>query len=168
LAQAAAVIVLNRWSYVDYRRRLDEVDAGQTLVRLAGAQHVGVLAATRLSLEMLQRQDPSGDAYRLLAVLSLLAPEGTSRAFLTALDMDQARLDRALSALINASLITSDPVIVTVHRLTAKVVRHLASDLTTQAAYMLLALAAAFEDPGRPASCRPGLSLGNQAPALAR
>ncbi|WP_203909554.1 tetratricopeptide repeat protein [Rhizocola hellebori] len=148
LAQAAAAIALNKWSYADYLSRLAQVDVSQALQRLAGAQHPGVVAATDISLQTLKRHDTYGDAQRLLQVLSILAPEGISRALLTdpraaaALEMDSKRLDQALAATSNLSLVTfaqtaqhdsrPDPIIVTVHRLTGKVVRYHAADNAQQ------------------------------------
>ncbi|MEU1965839.1 tetratricopeptide repeat protein [Micromonospora sediminicola] len=140
LAQAAAYIVRNRLSYRRYLAALDGQDLDATLRRQAGTDHPGVLRATRLSVAGLTADDPDGDAVRLLTVLALLSPDGVSREMLVA-GADGLGLTggvgRALDLLAGASLVTlggvvedergRDRVVVTVHRLTARVIRELAS-----------------------------------------
>lgn len=137
LAQAAAYIVHSRLSYRQYLVALDEQGLDETLRRHAGTDHPGVLKATQLSLAGVRRADPSGDATRLLTMLSLLSPDGFSRALLTRAEPTlglRGRLGPALHTLATASLITlngpaqdahyQDTVVVSVHRLTARVIRH--------------------------------------------
>lgn len=137
LAQAAAIINRDRWSYRQYLQALAEQDLDEVLRRQAGADHPGVLKATQLSVAGLHRTDPSGDAPALLTVLSLLSPEGISRSLLTralpALGMSGG-LGRAVNVLTTASLVTvgglaqdehgRDAVVLSVHRLIARVIRH--------------------------------------------
>ncbi|MEU7570535.1 FxSxx-COOH system tetratricopeptide repeat protein [Micromonospora sp. NPDC049240] len=140
LAQAAAYIVRNRLSYRRYLDALYGQDLDATLRRQAGTDHPGVLKATQLSVAGLVADDPSGDAVRLLTVLALLSPDGISRELLVA-GADALGLaggvGRALNLLAAASLVTlggvaedergRDRVAVAVHRLTARVIRHLAA-----------------------------------------
>lgn len=155
LAQAAAYIRLNDLSYRQYLSRLSQVNVDDALQRYAGAQHRGVLAATRLTLDALDRGDPAGKTRRLPTVLSMLAADGIKRVMLLqptgladALGMDEAESQRALGLLVNTSLVTyahpdtpgkamdqagtagvsgRDRTVVVVHRLTAKIVRHQAA-----------------------------------------
>lgn len=76
-----AVVVFmrrTRLSYREYADLLQHQNLDATLRQQVGADHPGVLKATRLSLEGLAETDPSGDAARLLRVLSVLSPGGTS------------------------------------------------------------------------------------------
>ncbi len=137
LAQAAAYMVHGRLSYRQYLDSLEEQDLDEALRRQAGTNHPGVLKATQLSLAGVGRTDLSGDAARLVTVLSLLSPNGVSRALLaraaSAMDLKGGR-GHALQVLAAASLITlggdvqdehgGDGVVVSVHRLTARVIRH--------------------------------------------
>jgi hypothetical protein len=146
LAQAAAAIKRYRWSYRQYLQALGGQDLNETLRRQAGADHPGVLKATQLSVAGLDRVDPSGDASALLTVLSLLSPDGISRRLLTralpALGLSGG-LGRAVDVLTTASLVTlgglvqdehgRDGVVVSVHRLTARVIRHQAGSALTEA-----------------------------------
>jgi tetratricopeptide (TPR) repeat protein len=135
LAQAAAYLVHARLSYRQYLTALEEQDLDETLRRQAGTDHPGVLKATQLSLAGVLRADASGDAARLVTVLSLLSPNGISRTMLNqaepALDL-KIGLGHALQVLAAGSLITlggnahdhDDGVVVLMHRLTARVIRH--------------------------------------------
>ncbi|WP_221623183.1 tetratricopeptide repeat protein [Micromonospora globispora] len=137
LAQAAAYMVHDRLSYRQYLAALEEQDLDETLRRQAGTDHPGVLKATQLSLAGLRRTAVSGDAARLVTVLSLLSSNGISRTLLTqaetALSL-KVGLRHALQVLAARSLITlggttqdqhgGDGVVVSMHRLTARVIRH--------------------------------------------
>ena len=137
LAQAGAYIAANLMSYRQYLKALAGQDLDEILRQDAGTDHPGVLKATSLSVEGLSRDDPSGDAARLLTVLAVLSPDGVSRALLDhahpALGL-AGDLGNALRVLAAASLITlngtaedqygRDAVVVAVHRLTARVIRH--------------------------------------------
>jgi tetratricopeptide (TPR) repeat protein len=149
-SQAGAYIRLNTITYRQYLRRLDRVDVDEALVRLAGTPHVGVLQAVALSMDTADGLDQSGRARKVLSMLSMLAPEGTPRAWLARpealarLGIEPAGMDKALTVLTNTSLITQtvavnkgqqdagqqdarsdqDTAVVGVHRLIAKIVRH--------------------------------------------
>ncbi|MFG2045334.1 tetratricopeptide repeat protein [Dactylosporangium sp. NPDC048998] len=140
LAQAGAYIARSRYSYRRYLEVLDGQDLDETLRRRAGTDHPGVLKATALSVAGLSREDPSGDAARLLGVLALLSPDGVSRYLLdrgrSALGLTGG-LAAALDVLVGASLVTlsgtgedaqgRDAAVVVVHRLTGRTIRHLYS-----------------------------------------
>lgn len=137
LAQAAACMVHDKLSYRQYLAALEEQDLDETLRRQAGTDHPGVLKATQLSLAGLRRTAVSGDAARLVTVLSVLSPNGISRTLLIqaepALSL-KVGLRHALQVLAARSLITlggttqdqhgGDGVVVSMHRLTARVIRH--------------------------------------------
>ncbi|KDN23233.1 FxSxx-COOH system tetratricopeptide repeat protein [Amycolatopsis rifamycinica] len=141
LAQAAAFISRTGISYAEYARLLQRQDLDETLRQQAGADHPGVLKATQLSLAGLDEADSSGDAARLLRVLSLLSPDGVSRDLLVQAEPQlglHSGVWPAVSTLAAASLVTlggiaqaaaygEDRRVVAVHRLTALVVRHEAS-----------------------------------------
>jgi tetratricopeptide (TPR) repeat protein len=138
LAQAAAFIVRTRMSYNEYAGLLQGQDLDETLRQQAGADHPGVLKATRLSLTGLAEADSSGDAGRLLRVLSLLSPDGVSRDLLARGEQQLGLtggvwpavkvLTEASLAIVggdvSASVPSDDRRVVVVHRLTARVVRH--------------------------------------------
>ena len=140
LAQAGAYIAGNRVSYRQYLNALTGQNLDETLRRRAGADHPGVLKATQVSMAGLGRDDPSGDAARVLTVLTLLSPDGVRRALLSkaalALGLTGG-VGHALDLLAAASLITlgglfqdghgRDAVTVLTHRLTARVIRHQAA-----------------------------------------
>jgi tetratricopeptide (TPR) repeat protein len=138
LAQAAAFIRRTGVSYAEYIGLLQRQDLDETLRQQAGADHPGVLRATRLSVAGLAETDRSGDAARLLRVLSLLSPDGVSRDLLVQAEQ-QLRLAGgvwpSVNTLVEASLVTlggdaspaparDDRRVVAVHRLTALVIRH--------------------------------------------
>jgi tetratricopeptide (TPR) repeat protein len=83
LAQAAAYISADRLSYRHYLDLLAGLRLDEVLRQQAEAQHPGVLKATELSLAALRRDDPTGQANRLLTVLALLSPDGVTRRLLT-------------------------------------------------------------------------------------
>jgi tetratricopeptide (TPR) repeat protein len=138
VAQAAAFIRRTHVSYAEYIGLLQQQDVGETLRQQAGAEHPGVLQATRLSLAGLAGTDPPGDAARLLRVLSLLSPDGISRDLLVQGEQHlglSGALWPALNVLIDASLVMlggevssadfgDDRRVVAVHRLIALVIRH--------------------------------------------
>jgi tetratricopeptide (TPR) repeat protein len=141
LAQAAAYIRHNRLSYRQYLTALTRQDLDEALTQHAGADHVGVLRATALSMAGLYRDDPTGASARLLTILSLLSADGVSRSTLTSeaahavLGIDATGVARALRTLAAASLITitfgasqsgggQDLAVIALHRLTARVIRH--------------------------------------------
>jgi tetratricopeptide (TPR) repeat protein len=141
LTQAAAYIRHNKLSYQQYLTALSCQDLDETLTQRAGADHPGVLKATALSIAGLHRADPTGLSTRLLVVLSVLSSDGISRALLTreharaVLQADSTAMARALRILADASLITinvlpgqlgagPDAAVLSVHRLTARVIRY--------------------------------------------
>lgn len=138
LAQAAALIVRTKMSYAEYAQQVQCQDLDETLRQQAGADHPGVLKATRLSLARLGDADPSGDAARLLRVLSLLSSDGVSWDLLVQAER-QLGLHGAvwpvISILVDASLVTlgggapgaserEARRVVGAHRLTTLVVRY--------------------------------------------
>ncbi|MEU7820474.1 tetratricopeptide repeat protein [Catellatospora sp. NPDC049133] len=133
LAQAGAYIARGRHSYRQYLELLERQPLDETMRQRAGAQHAGVLAATALSMAVVAEADWSGDAVRLLSVLSVLSPDGVSRRLLeqgaTGLGLAGGVLP-ALNVLSGWSLVVlsgpvdaQDRVLVAVHRLTARIVR---------------------------------------------
>ncbi|MBB5476776.1 hypothetical protein HNR20_001281 [Micromonospora parathelypteridis] len=146
LAQVAASINRDRWSYRQYLQALEGQNLDEVLRRQAGADHPGVLKATQLSVAGLDRADPMGDASALLRVLSVLSPDGISRKLLAralpALGLSGG-LGRALEVLTTASLVSlggaaedehgDDGVVISVHRLTARVIRHQAGTALIEA-----------------------------------
>ncbi|WP_238017018.1 tetratricopeptide repeat protein [Dactylosporangium sp. AC04546] len=136
LAQAGAYIAANRLSYAAYLAMLDRHELDEALRRRPGTEHPGVLKATALTVAGLARWDPSGDAARLLGSLALLSPDGVSRHLLEraaeALELT-GRVGPPLDALASASLVTlsstgrHDAVVVVLHRLTGRTIRHLYS-----------------------------------------
>ena len=138
LAQAAAFIRRTEMSYAEYVDLLHRQDLDETLRQQAGADHPGVLRATRLSLAGLAQADSSGEALRLLRVLSLLSTDGVSRDLLVQTEQQlglAGGLWPAVNTLVDASLVTlsgdatpgsfgDDRRAVVVHRLTARVVRY--------------------------------------------
>ncbi|MEU7826689.1 tetratricopeptide repeat protein [Catellatospora sp. NPDC049133] len=133
LAQAGTYIARGKHSHRRYLELLERQPLDEALRRQAGAQHAGVLAATALSMAAVADADPSGDAARLLSVLSVLSPDGVSRRLLvkgaSGLGLAGGVL-AALEVLSGWSLVTlsgrvaeQDRVVVSVHRLTARIVR---------------------------------------------
>ncbi|MEV6350856.1 hypothetical protein [Actinoplanes sp. NPDC051851] len=115
-------------------------DVDDVLRRQAGSDHPGVLQAVRLSLDGLAVTDPGGDAARLLRVLSLLSPDGISRDLLARAEQHlglTGNLWTTVGVLADALLAAvsgdrpaaglGDECRITVHRLTALVIRHQAS-----------------------------------------
>jgi tetratricopeptide (TPR) repeat protein len=143
LAQAAAYIRGNALDYRQYLAALARLDLDEMLVAQAGIEHPGVLRAIRLGIVGLAKDDPSGFAARLIAMLSRLSADGVSRELLTsspvllALGVDATAMARALRVLTSSSLVTlsvrtrqpNSPksAVVAVHRLTARVLRYEAS-----------------------------------------
>ncbi|GHJ43144.1 tetratricopeptide repeat protein [Catellatospora sp. TT07R-123] len=138
LAQAGAYVARNGESYAGYLGLLAGERLDETLRQESGASHPGVLKATMLSMAGVGAADASGDAQRLLGVLSVLSADGVSRRLLVRGEPGlglSGGVRAALDVLASWSLVTlsgsagaaGDGVVVVVHRLTARVVRHLAS-----------------------------------------
>ncbi|MBV1854534.1 tetratricopeptide repeat protein [Catellatospora tritici] len=138
LAQAGAYVARNGETYAGYLRLLAGERLDETLRQESGASHPGVLKATALSMAGVDAADASGDALRLLGVLSVLSADGVSRRLLVRGEAGlglSGGVRAALDVLAGWSLVTlsgsagvaGDGVLVVVHRLTARVVRHLAS-----------------------------------------
>ncbi|GHJ49023.1 tetratricopeptide repeat protein [Catellatospora sp. TT07R-123] len=138
LAQAGAYVARNGETYEQYLRLLASEPLDDTLRQESGASHPGVLKATALSMAGVGASDQSGDAVRLLGVLSVLSADGVSRQLLVRGESGlglSGGVRPALEVLASWSLVTlsgsagamGDGVVVVVHRLTARVVRYLAS-----------------------------------------
>jgi hypothetical protein len=137
LAQAAAVIQAQQLTYQVYMERLRSYPAQRYLPTAEGEQYPhGVAEAIGLSVDAVTAADPAGLCATLLAVVSLLSPEGVSRQLLYSgaagaeppLGGGQEEIDAALARLVNASLFfysrTDDSgLLVTAHRLVMRVVR---------------------------------------------
>ncbi|MEU7820161.1 tetratricopeptide repeat protein [Catellatospora sp. NPDC049133] len=138
LAQAGAYVARNSQTYGEYLRLLGSQRLDETLRQEAGASHPGVVKATALSMAGVGEADGSGDALRVLGVLSVLSADGVSRRLLVSgesgLGLSGGVL-AALDVLAAWSLVTlsgrsydaGDGVLVIVHRLTARMVRFHAS-----------------------------------------
>ncbi|MFI5590043.1 tetratricopeptide repeat protein [Amycolatopsis sp. NPDC051758] len=138
LAQAAAFIARTGATYTEYATLLQGQNLDELLRQRAGADHPGVLKATRLALSRLAKVDGGHDAVRLLNVLSLLSPDGMSLGLLVSAEPQlglHGGMWAAVGALVDASLATIggdsrkyaggvDRRVIAVHRLTASVVRH--------------------------------------------
>jgi tetratricopeptide (TPR) repeat protein len=143
LTQAAAYMRRNKLDHRQYLTALTTHDLDETLTWQAGADHSGILKVVAVSLAGMNRHDPTGLCGRLLTVLSVLSADGVSRSLLTGQAVrtvwqtDPSGMARALRTLADASLITvsratprthgTDRTVIAVHRLTARVIRHLAS-----------------------------------------
>jgi hypothetical protein len=138
LAQAAAVIQAQQLTYQVYMGRLRSYPAQRYLPTAEGEQYPhGVAEAIGLSVDAVTAADPAGLCATLLAVVSLLSPDGVSRQLLYSgtagaappLGGGQEEIDAALARLVNASLFfysrTDDDsgLLVTAHRLVMRVVR---------------------------------------------
>jgi tetratricopeptide (TPR) repeat protein len=137
LAQAAAVIQAQQLTYQVYVERLRSYPAQRYLPTAEGEQYPrGVAEAIGLSVDAVTAVEPAGLCATLLAVVSLLSPEGVSRQFLYAGRFGEAGLlgagpeeiDSALGQLVNASLFSftqgdnSGPLLMA-HRLVMRIVR---------------------------------------------
>jgi tetratricopeptide (TPR) repeat protein len=173
LAQAAGVIAAQRLGYRVYLDRLRAYPAEKYLPRTKGDPYPrGVAQAIGLSVDAVAGADPTGLAGHLLELISLLSPQGVTRALLylgpsadvfttatttstngteeAAPAVDAAAIDEAIGRLADASLLTfgGDDTVV-VHRLTMRAVRERAEQrpgdgfLRAAQAYMLLTAAQA-------------------------
>jgi len=177
LAQAAAVIKAQRLSYPVYLTRLRDYPTQRYLPQAKGDRYPrGVAEAILLSIDAVTAADPSGICAELLAVISLLSPEGVPRALLygdsgqAASDASAAaggapvgraaEIDEALSRLADASLLTfggddeSEP-IVTAHRLVMRVTRErhahdgTMSEIGVKTCYLMAAAFRSVKEPWR-------------------
>jgi hypothetical protein len=173
LAQAAAVIRAQRLTYPVYLNRLRDYPTQKYLPQAKGDRYPrGVAEAIGLSIDAVTAADPTGLCADLLAIISLLSPEGVSRDLFHgeesagvlaggaagAPGAGAAEIDEALSRLADASLLTfssddgSEPTL-TAHRLVMRVTRERhAHDHTLAAigAKTCDLIAAAFESLGEP------------------
>ena len=122
LAQAAAVMSLNRLSCREYRGRLEERREHLAMVRVDGVSPA-VLATWSLAAECAHELPPSGAAWPALALAAMLDPHGIPGAVLTspagcgyvagrpstAEAADQALVRAAMTNLARAGLVSIDP-----------------------------------------------------------
>jgi tetratricopeptide (TPR) repeat protein len=138
LAQAAAVIAGQRLDYGTYLRRLAAVPTAGYLARTQEDPYPrGTAEAIALSLDAVERNDPSGQCRQLLEVASLLSPAGVPRTLLAlAAATSEESVDRCLQQLADASLLSwsIDGGSLTAHRLVTRVVRERSSQDDTLAA----------------------------------
>ncbi len=135
LAQAAAVIKSRHLSYDVYLTRLRAYPTARYLPPAEGDPYPwGVAESILLSLDTVTAADPTGLCADLLAVISLLSPDGVPRDLLYQGQGDDSfgvgpeAIDEAVAGLAAASLLTvggedEDSPTVTVHRLVIRVVR---------------------------------------------
>lgn len=137
LAQAAALIQAQRLTYHVYMERLRSYSTHRYLPLAEGDQYPrGVAEAIGLSVDTVTATGQAGLCATILAVVSLLSPEGISRQFLYGghpgpsgpLGGGPEEIDAALGQLVNASLLSfsridGSDVLVTAHRLVMRVVR---------------------------------------------
>ena len=136
LAQAAAVIDMQRLSYQVYLDRLRSYPVREYLLPTSAEPYPrGTAEAILLSFDAVTAADPGGLCDILLCVISLLSPDGVSRDVLylgegTGIFPAQPPgIDEALARLADASLLsfTADGAAVTAHRLVMRVLRERAS-----------------------------------------
>ena len=132
LAQAAALIAVQRLTYQAYLERVRSLPLSGYLSRVKGDAYPCRLAeAIALSLRSANQADPSGGAAVVLGIVSLLAENGLSRRVLYAAAPMSAKgagtavIDDALGHLAEASLIgySVDGTSVSAHRLVMRAVR---------------------------------------------
>jgi tetratricopeptide (TPR) repeat protein len=166
LAQAAAVIAAQHLTFSVYLDRLRAYPTEKYLTRAKGDPYPrGVAEAIALSVDAVTSADPAGLAADLLDLISLLSPQGVSRALLHlgpsadvfAAPADPALIDEAIGRLADASLVTfggDDTVIV--HRLTMRAVRERAE--RAGAGFVLAARTCMLLDTARTALAEPRLN----------
>jgi tetratricopeptide (TPR) repeat protein len=122
LAQAAAVMSVNRLSCRDYRGQLGERRAYMSAVRVDGVSPA-VLATWSLAAECAHELPPAGAAWPALALAAMLDPHGIPGAVLTspagcgyvagrasaADEADQTLVRAAMTNLARAGLVSIDP-----------------------------------------------------------
>jgi tetratricopeptide (TPR) repeat protein len=164
LGQAAAVIRSWHLSYPVYLTRLRSYPASRYLPPAKGEQYPrGVAEAILLSIDAVAADDETGLCVDLLAVISLLSPDGFLRNLLYHAEpsyvfgASEDAIDEALARLANASLLTFggnafNPT-VTAHRLVMRVVRERYiyagrfADLGAKTCALLQAAVGALESP---------------------
>lgn len=127
LAQAATVMVLQGHRYQRYLKLLDALPLRRILPKDRGDSYPrAVAAAIHLSVDAVERADPSGTTTRVLRTISVLSEEGARRETLSRVaDAGGARFDEALGRLAEASLVvwTTDREAVIMHRLVSRSIR---------------------------------------------
>jgi tetratricopeptide (TPR) repeat protein len=122
LAQAAAVMTVNRLSCRDYRGQLGERRAYMSAIRVAGVS-TAVLATWSLAAECAHELSPAGAAWPALALAAMLDPHGIPGAVLTSPAgcgyvtgrpstgdaADQTLVRAAMTNLARAGLVSIDP-----------------------------------------------------------
>ena len=139
LAQAAAVIAVQRLEYPTYLDRFRSISVREYLTPVEGDPYPrGVAEAVLLSLDAATAADQTGLCAIVMDVVSLLSTAGVARPFLHAAvmagvllvaggeeDAGTPQIDEALGRLVNASLLTFsvDGFTVSAHRLVMRVAR---------------------------------------------
>jgi pentatricopeptide repeat protein len=132
LAQAAAVIDMQRLSYEVYLERLRSYPVEEYLRPTSAEPYPrGTAEAIMLSFDAVTGADPGNLCGKLLCVISLLSPDGVSREALylgcgaDIFAAGSSAIDDALARLADASLLSfaADGAVVTAHRLVTRVLR---------------------------------------------
>jgi tetratricopeptide (TPR) repeat protein len=132
LAQAAALIAVQRLTYQAYLERVRSLPVSAYLNRVKGEAYPYRLAeAIGLSLDSVTETDPPGGSAVVMGIVSLLAESGLSRRVLhaaastSAQGISAAVMDDALGHLAEASLVgfSVDGELVSAHRLVMRAVR---------------------------------------------
>lgn len=121
LAQAATLMRERRWSYGEYCARLRDMDVAEALPRMTGDPYPrGAAEAITLSLNQAARAIPRSE--RLIALLSVLSPDGVTVDLLSRLLKDSDVGERA-GRLAELSVVTfsGDGTTVTLHRLVRRI-----------------------------------------------
>jgi tetratricopeptide (TPR) repeat protein len=169
LTQAAAVIQTQRLSYPVYLTRLRTYPAQRYLPPAKGDSYKrGVAETIGLSIDTVTAGDLSGRCNDLLAIISLLSPDGVARDLLYGAEPagqpgGAPGVDEALARLAEASLLTFSGVdgsqpMVTAHRLIMRVTRErraLDGTLAAIGAKACELLAAAADSLGEPLQHQP-------------
>jgi hypothetical protein len=144
LAQAAAVIAVQRLDYPTYLARLNDMPVQDYLKQVTGDPYPrGVAEAIVLALDTAAEADPTGLRHGLISLIALLSAHGVSRSLLYAagelgmlgqsgsqVAVGHNAVDQEVGELVSASLLTFsvDGSSVAGHPLTMRVVRERALD----------------------------------------
>lgn len=127
LAQAAAVMVEEKWSFATYLRHLRDEAADEYLRHVEGDHYQrGTAVAILLTLESVEDDSARGVCGLMMETVSVLSPGGVPRALLHAtLSISDAAIDRALGRLTAASLLnfSVDNERIGAHPLVTRIVR---------------------------------------------
>ncbi|MFT3942450.1 MAG: tetratricopeptide repeat protein [Ancrocorticia sp.] len=131
LAQAAAMIRLDRLDFASYRQYLDDYPLDENVEREAGSDYpqkadVALRLAYTTAIKQIDEKYPrfEGLAKTILSVVTLLAEEGVPRTWLDCLHEDARTVHRAIGELIRRNVIaeSEDRSVISLHRLQSKVI----------------------------------------------